>query len=69
MLTLTNRNCSDGSSETEQYTVLAVNAFESNRKRMSVLVRDESSGQMIVLVKGADSSVLPLCKVSFSANK
>lgn len=48
---------SQGSEET--YEVLAVNVFDSDRKRMSVLVR--IAGQVVLLCKGADTSMLPLC--------
>eukprot|EP01041_Mallomonas_annulata_P002854 gene2854-5613_t len=44
--------------------VLAVNAFNSDRKRMSVLVVDPTTRQYMVLLKGADSAVLDLCKLS-----
>ena len=44
--------------------MLAVNAFDSNRKRMSVLVKGTKSGQHFLLCKGADSTVLPLCNLS-----
>jgi phospholipid-transporting ATPase len=53
--------------------VMAVNEFDSDRKRMSVLVRiqagatsspDSHKGcQYLLLVKGADSSVLPVCNI------
>ena len=50
--------------ERQQYAVLAVNAFDSNRKRMSVLVKGARSGQHFLLCKGADSTVLSLCNLS-----
>lgn len=49
--------CTDSEAE---LTILAINAFDSDRKRMSVLVRT-SDGRYVLLLKGADSSVLPLC--------
>ena len=48
---------SQGSEETSE--VLAVSVFDSDRKRMSVLVR--IAKQVVLLCKGADTSVLPLC--------
>jgi magnesium-transporting ATPase (P-type) len=44
----------------QTWTVLGLIPFTSDRKRMSVLVR-APWGQHLVLCKGADSSVLPLC--------
>lgn len=38
-------------------TLLAVNVFTSDRKRMSVLVKDELSGKITLYLKGADSIV------------
>lgn len=43
----------------ETYTVLAVNVFDSDRKRMSVLLKVD--GEYVLLCKGADTSLLPLC--------
>lgn len=43
----------------ETYDVLAVNVFDSDRKRMSILVR--MNGEYVLLCKGADTSMLPLC--------
>lgn len=43
-----------------KYTRLHVLEFTSDRKRMSVIVRD-SKGQIWVFMKGAESHVLPLC--------
>uniref|UniRef100_V5ESP9 Phospholipid-transporting ATPase n=1 Tax=Kalmanozyma brasiliensis (strain GHG001) TaxID=1365824 RepID=V5ESP9_KALBG len=43
------------SSEPEVYELLVVNEFSSARKRMSVIVRRESDGQLLMLAKGADS--------------
>jgi phospholipid-transporting ATPase len=39
-----------------QYEILAVNEFNSTRKRMSILVRDPS-GQVKVMIKGADTVI------------
>lgn len=47
----------------ETYKLLAVNQFESDRKRMSLLVGDPDDADCSILFcKGADSSMLPLCK-------
>ena len=43
------------SQKPEVYELLTVNEFSSARKRMSVIVRRESDGQMLMLAKGADS--------------
>jgi phospholipid-transporting ATPase len=51
----------------ERFELLAVNEFESNRKRMSILVRPltgEANGGSVLFCKGADSSMLPRCKQS-----
>ena len=50
--------------EKQQYAVLAVNSFNSDRKRMSVLVKGTKSGQHFLLCKGADSTVLSLCDLA-----
>lgn len=42
-----------------QYEVLEILEFTSDRKRMSVVVRDCQSGKIILLSKGADEAVLP----------
>eukprot|EP01012_Entosiphon_sulcatum_P031609 TRINITY_DN4015_c0_g1_i1.p1 TRINITY_DN4015_c0_g1~~TRINITY_DN4015_c0_g1_i1.p1 ORF type:complete len:1191 (-),score=188.74 TRINITY_DN4015_c0_g1_i1:51-3623(-) len=44
----------------ELYDILAVLEFNSDRKRMGVVLRDPSGGVLLV-IKGADSHVLPLC--------
>lgn len=43
-----------------KYTRLHVLEFTSDRKRMSVIVRDVK-GQIWLFMKGAESHVLPLC--------
>ncbi len=50
----------DASPRTETWSILAVNKFDSDRKRMSVLVRSppELGSVPILLCKGADSSML-----------
>lgn len=37
--------------------LLAVNVFTSDRKRMSVLIRDDATGKITLYLKGADSIV------------
>jgi len=45
------------------YEIFAVNPFNADRKRMSILVRDTQgpSDEYLVLCKGADNIMLPLC--------
>lgn len=43
----------------EVWTVLVTNAFDNNRKRTSVVVQEGAHGEIILLVKGADTSVMP----------
>lgn len=43
------------------YIIHAVNAFNADRKRMSVLLSDKESGKFFVVCKGADNIMLPLC--------
>ncbi|RYH31746.1 phospholipid-transporting ATPase [archaeon] len=49
--------------EKRTYEVLAVNPFNADRKRMSVLIRD-SSNKYYVMCKGADNIMMPLCNLS-----
>uniref|UniRef100_A0A182PSW1 Phospholipid-transporting ATPase n=1 Tax=Anopheles epiroticus TaxID=199890 RepID=A0A182PSW1_9DIPT len=49
-----------GDEELVQYERLAVLEFTSDRKRMSIIVRD-AHGQIWLYTKGAESHVLPLC--------
>lgn len=45
-----------------RYELLHTLEFDSNRKRMSVLVRDrQRNGEYMLLCKGADSSMFPVC--------
>ena len=41
----------------KSYAVLAVNAFNSDRKRMSVVVKDVETGEITLYMKGADNKV------------
>jgi magnesium-transporting ATPase (P-type) len=47
----------------KSYDILAVNAFDADRKRMSVLVRDSVSGDHFLFCKGADSVMV--CIISY----
>lgn len=44
---------------TEKYFVLAEFPFDSTRKRMSLIVKEELSGKLLLMTKGADSVMLP----------
>ncbi|XP_042878521.1 phospholipid-transporting ATPase IF-like [Penaeus japonicus] len=48
---------------------LQILEFDSDRKCMSVAVRDESTGRIWLLTKGAESSVLKRCSVSEKASR
>lgn len=50
------------SKEPEVYELLNVNEFSSARKRMSVIVRRESDGTLLMLAKGADSIMFERAK-------
>eukprot|EP01132_Coremiostelium_polycephalum_P001453 gene1453-1831_t len=45
--------------EEKVYSILNVLEFTSDRKRMSVVVREQNSSEIILYTKGADSSILP----------
>lgn len=45
---------------TIQYEVLETLEFTSDRKRMSVVVKDCQSGKILLLTKGADEAILPI---------
>lgn len=45
----------------EKYFILAEFPFDSTRKRMSLIVKEEKSGKILLMTKGADSIVLPRC--------
>ena len=47
-------------SATERWIVQHEIPFSSERKRMSVIARHESSGQLVLFTKGADDAMLPL---------
>lgn len=50
--------------EKKTFEVLAVNPFNADRKRMSVLIRDMKANKYFVMCKGADNIMLPLCSVN-----
>lgn len=45
----------------ERWELLRVIPFDSHRRRMSVIARNETDGNIFVFCKGSDDSVLPLC--------
>lgn len=51
------------------FDILAVNAFNADRKRMSILVRNQSTNEYLVLCKGADNIMLPLCDIDTHTKK
>lgn len=48
-----------GEGHIKKYKLLNVIEFNSTRKRMTVIVRDEETGKVRVMCKGADSIILP----------
>jgi len=52
----------------EKYTVLRVEEFTSDRKRMSVVVRNES-GAIINFIKGADVAIIPRINQEFEVDE
>jgi phospholipid-translocating P-type ATPase (flippase) len=60
--------CQDSS--TERFQILAVLEFNSDRKRMSIVVKEPGpAGRLLLLTKGADTTVFPRIKGCFSADK
>jgi magnesium-transporting ATPase (P-type) len=49
---------------TEEWELLAEIPFDSDRKRMSVVVKNEALGKVLVYCKGADNIMLPRCKLT-----
>lgn len=49
--------------EKRQFQVLAVNAFNSDRKRMSILLKDTQTNRYVLMCKGADNIMLPRCSM------
>ena len=52
----------DGSSAVMQYEKLCILEFNSDRKRMSIIVRDPQTRRIELLCKGADSTVKSMLK-------
>ena len=50
--------------DTADYEILAVNEFTSDRKRMSLLIRNEKTGEHLLVCKGADNIMMDRCKLS-----
>jgi magnesium-transporting ATPase (P-type) len=46
------------------FEVLAVNPFNADRKRMSVLIKEPSTNKYFIMCKGADNIMLPLCRLT-----
>ena len=60
MITVVHEGCGggEGGGGTHlQYTLLNVLEFDSNRKRMSVIVRDHQSQDIRLICKGADEVI------------
>lgn len=51
------------------FDIMAVNAFDADRKRMSILVRDTTTDEYFIYCKGADSVMLDLCKIDQAARR
>jgi phospholipid-translocating P-type ATPase (flippase) len=49
------------------YEILAVNAFNSDRKRMSILLKDNENGEYFLMCKGSDSVMMDLCSIQSAA--
>ena len=49
--------------ERDNYDVLAVNAFNADRKRMSILLKNVKTSEYVIMCKGADNIMLPLCSI------
>ena len=48
--------------QTEQYSIIKIFPFTSERKAMSIVLKHPQEDRAICFVKGADSSVFPMCK-------
>jgi len=46
------------------FTIFAINAFNSTRKRMSIAVKEDFSGRYFLFCKGADNIMLERCAIS-----
>jgi len=48
--------------QTEGYTIIKIFPFTSERKAMSIVLQHPTEAKAICFVKGADSSVFPMCE-------
>jgi phospholipid-transporting ATPase len=48
----------------QNYEILAVNAFNADRKRMSIIIKDQLTSQYVLMCKGADNIMLPRCAMT-----
>jgi phospholipid-transporting ATPase len=48
----------------QNFEILAVNAFNADRKRMSIIIKDRFTNQYVLMCKGADNIMLPRCSMS-----
>lgn len=46
------------------FEILAINNFTSERKRMSVLIKDTAKNQLKLFIKGADEALMKICDYS-----
>jgi phospholipid-transporting ATPase len=51
---------------TTPYDVLAVNAFNADRKRMSIMLRNRTTNEYVLMCKGADNIILERVTISAS---
>ncbi|KAF2077500.1 hypothetical protein CYY_001199 [Polysphondylium violaceum] len=61
--------CVNGGQEERVYTILNILEFSSDRKRMSIIVKDPTTNEIIVYCKGADTSILPYLNNSSNDEK
>lgn len=54
--------------EAQSYDVLAINAFNSERKRMSVILKN-NKGEYFCMCKGADNIMIPLCSMTSDSQR
>ena len=52
----------------EVWEIMHVNEFNSDRKRMSVIAKNGSTGKVFSFVKGADIAILPRINEESKAN-
>lgn len=48
----------------EEYELLLEIPFDSDRKRMSTVLRNKKTRKIEIFTKGADTNVLPICKIN-----